>query len=289
MCVFAYGADTGDNPSDYTIELGVSKDDPQLGRIHVLGYQNTVQNLHPGANAMILHLPAQGQMDEQNFIDTSTRPGLLTDMVKALQPMPKSMYMMGMRGGPDDGGPTPRVFDYDVYTIVLVPAGWDVQEVLLDAYAGGRVPIQRQVTFPPVLFRWYRAHKPQHTLAVCLFNVTTPTRANPFLVWYVPQDPYTIELPAIDQHQPVAGKTQVPDLAAWVPVNHWILLGSDTMDPSQSRMMIDGTGRAPAELLRFLPGRFTGERFTGTMLNGDFTVSLADLEKGRTAGIVRSR
>lgn len=56
------------------------------GRVHVLGYQNTAQNLAPGPNAMLLHLPAAG-MTRANFIDTSRCPRVLRDMVDTLRPV----------------------------------------------------------------------------------------------------------------------------------------------------------------------------------------------------------
>ncbi|MBB1247009.1 hypothetical protein GL263_26190, partial [Streptomyces durbertensis] len=189
---------------------------PTHGLIHVLGYQNSAANLHDGPNAMLLHLPSAQPVTPDNFISAGKSDKILSRMVDALRPVapaaPGGMDWMG--GAPRSAAV--RVFDHDVYTVLLA------EDATLIPAAISRVPRRRRPRLDPALMEFYAAHYPHHTIAVCCFDNVQARRAKPLLLWYHPLDDQLLTAPALDCH--TGGP---PDLTADVPVDHWVILGTD--------------------------------------------------------------
>ena len=189
---------------------------PEHGRVHVLGYQNTAQNLASGPNAMLLQLPALG-MTQANFVDTSRCPRILRDMADAVRPASAGW---GSSQGAAYGGPPPvQVFEHDIYTVVLATDATLIPDALR------QVPENRRISDNRPLFDFYAAMYPGYAVALCCFDNREATAANPLLMWYSPHDPDLFTLPAIDCH--TGG---VPDLNAEVLTDHWVILGTDEHD-----------------------------------------------------------
>ncbi|GAB2576391.1 hypothetical protein GCM10027168_06760 [Streptomyces capparidis] len=240
---------------------------PGHGLIHVLGYQNTAVNLAAGPNAMLLHLPALPTVGPGNFVSTAGVPDLLTRMVDAVRP--RSV-------GPDDGiawmgwdgAERVRVFEHDVYTVLLAADPTAIPAAL------ARVPERRRPRLDPALLEFYAVHYPLHTVAVCCFDNADARRAKPLLLWYEPLEPDLLVAPALDCH--TGGP---PSLDARVPVDHWVLFGSDEA-PAGWGCPVAYPPRLRHSLRACLPDAVIGAAHTGALPNGDFALTHADLLAG---------
>jgi hypothetical protein len=253
---------------------------PDHGDVHVLGYQNVAANHAPGPNAMLLHLPGVG-MTQDNFVDTSGSPDILTDMTAALTP-PLSRGFGAAPGGPVAvGAPPVQVFEHDIYTVVLATNATLIPEAL------SLVPEHRRVPANRPLFEFYARMYPDYAVALCCFDNRDATRSDPLLLWYTPLYPDRYELPAIDCH--TGG---IPDIGGPAHVDHWVILGTDEEVALQDGMWrtagmswSEEVRQSPAG--RFLPAAITGRTYTGIYPNGDFMISRADVLAGRTAAMDR--
>src|SRR4029450_10986595 len=195
--------------------------------VHLLGYQNTVANLASDAdfgwsrssstgtgNAMLLPIPAKpGTMTEKNVIDASSAPNCLKDVERAIMP---AVSRGGLRRGGTLGKGLPdnvRVFDHDIYTVVLAGRAEDIAKAL------SRVPTNRRPAINKDIFeayaRWYRGW----TFALCCFDTKDEANAKPLVWWYEPMHKEFLFFPALDAHD---GK--VPNLSAHVDVDHSIMI-----------------------------------------------------------------
>ncbi|MEU5596267.1 hypothetical protein [Streptomyces sp. NPDC020298] len=270
MCV-----STGDAAFSGTILYCGRLHHPAHGLIHVMGYQNTAENLADGPNAMLLHLPTR-QVTPQQFVSTGRSDDILSRMVDAVE----------AKDAEDDGiawmgaGPEPvQVFEHDVYTVLLASDPTLTPTVL------HRVPPHRRPRLDPDLLRFYAEHFPDHTIAVCCFDNADAQRAKPLLVWYSPHDPDRLTLPALDSHTGGA-----PDLDADVPVDHWVLFSTDQA-PEGWGVPVAYPERMRHSLRAFLPGTVVGRYYgDGQLLdNGDFGISHRDLLDGDLDRVERRR
>jgi hypothetical protein len=258
---------------------------PDHGRVHVLGYQNTAQNLAPGPNAMLLHLPAAG-MTQANFIDTSRCPRVLRDMVDTLRPVSRGPAGVAYGAAPAGGPPPVQVFDHDIYTVVLATDPTLIPDALERVPPHKRIPVNRP------LFDFYAALYPGYAVALCCFDNREALAANPLLMWYSPHDRDRFALPAIDCHTGA-----VPDLAAPVLTDHWVIFGTDEAGPGWGAEVRysphydqGGLPQAPqygGPAAPFLPGRIMGVEFTGWHPNGDFVIPHADVLRGDLGALRR--
>lgn len=88
-------------------------------------------------------------------------------------------------------------------------------------------------------------------------------------------------MPAIDCHTGA-----IPDLAAEVLTDHWLLYGSDDADPGWGEP-VSYDGQIRRKLLDFLPPRVTGTHVTNLLPNGDFVIGHDDLLDGHLDRIER--
>ncbi|WP_328861370.1 hypothetical protein [Streptomyces sp. NBC_00306] len=240
---------------------------PDHGLIHVIGYQNTAENLSAGPNAMVLHLPAV-HMTPDHFIDVGRDADILERMVDAVRPVPASAPAVMDWMGDDDRTRAVHVFEHDVYTVVLA------SDPALIPAALGQVPAHRRPALTPELFAFYAERYPTHTIALCCFDNAQAQRAKPLLMWYEPLDAGQLALPALDCHTGGA-----PDLEAEVEVDHWVLFGTDEATGLWGGVVDYRVGMRH-RLREFLPDTVVGRRFEGAMPNGDFVVDHEDLLTG---------
>ncbi|WP_406172984.1 hypothetical protein [Streptomyces sp. NBC_00996] len=92
-------------------------------------------------------------------------------------------------------------------------------------------------------------------------------------------DPDVLTLPALDCHT-----GDVPALNSEVPVDHWVLLGTDEA-PEEWGFPVDYGEDMRHDLRQFLPGTVVGRYFDGTLPNGDFCVRHEDLLAGDPDGL----
>ncbi|MFF4351547.1 hypothetical protein [Streptomyces sp. NPDC001530] len=233
---------------------------PVHGLIHVLGYQNTAVNLADGPNAMLLHLPTY-RMSQDNFLSVGSSSDVLERMVDAVRPIsaraPADMDWMGW-----DATPEVQVFEHDIYTVLLAHTPTALPAAL------AQVPEHKRPRLGEALLRFYEERYPGRAVAVCCFD---NAQAKPLLMWYPPIDPDLLTLPALDCHT-----GDVPDLSSQVPVDHWVLFGTDEA-PKEWGFPVDHDENMRHDLRQFLPSTVVGRYFGGTLPNGDFSIGHEDL------------
>ncbi len=256
---------------------------------HMLGYQNTVQNLsvikndrasldwdYPNpsweskgsGNAMILPIPAiPGSMGRGNIVSTEKCPNILKDMERALRPNPNTLS-----AGPRLRGDAPKkveIFDSGIYTVVLASKAGLIPGVL------SQVPEEKRPVINYAIFAAYEKWYPDWTVALCCFNNKDAKAATPMLWRYCPIYPELLFLPALDAHT-----GEAPDLNAVVDVDHTVIvsshqiIGGDLVKYSDANL---------ADFKYILPSRIIGGRFNGKLRNGDFVCHLNDVENGKFA------
>ncbi|MGW1889657.1 hypothetical protein ACWCP6_05245 [Streptomyces sp. NPDC002004] len=250
---------------------------PAHGLVHVMGYQNTAVNLADGPNAMLLHLPTR-QLAPEQFISAGRDQDILRRMVDAVAP-PNDSAGDGFDWMDASPQPAVRVFEHDVYTVLLA------DDPTLIPAALYRVPRSRRPSIKPGLLAFYAEHFPEHAVALCCFDNADAKTAKPLLIWYPPHDPEQLALPALDCHTGDA-----PDLDADVPVDHWVLFSSDQA-PDGWGAAVDHPGRMRHGLRAFLPDRVVGRYFGDgeVLVNGDFGIGHRDLLAGDLGRIERRR
>ncbi|MET9858488.1 hypothetical protein ABZY93_04040 [Streptomyces smyrnaeus] len=239
------------------------------GLVHVLGYQNTAVNRADGPNAMLLHLPAQG-MGQDNFLDVGRSSDVLERMVEAVRPSSVAAGGMAWMGSAPQADEV-QVFEHDIYTVLLASEPTALPAAL------HRVPPHKRPSLDLELMRFYAERYPEYTIAVCCFDNAEAARAKPLLMWYTPLDPDVLTAPALDAH---TGRP--PGMVGQVPVDHWVLFGSDEAPPGWGEPVDHGHGMRH-RLRGFLPDQVRGEHFSGLLPNGDFALTHAELLAGGRA------
>jgi hypothetical protein len=245
-------------PAEFSKTKGFMGEATMNGRpVHLLGYQNTAQNLAKGPNAMFLPIPAmRGTMTQKNVLDTSSIPHFLEDMEHAIPPdLSNRSVPLGSMFGPRNAAPV--VFDHDIYTIVLAPNAKSIQGAL------AKVPAAKRPALKPEIFAAYDKWYPGWTFALCCFNNAESRDAKPMLWWYEPMFKDKLFFPALDAH---TGKP--PIINEPVDVDHVVLVGSTRRPLGQ--WPVKYTSLGTPELAQILPKAIYGEKFNYQMLNGDF-------------------
>ena len=248
------------------------REHPDFGPIEVLGYQNTAVNLTTGPNAMLLHLPALA-MTRANFLDTTSSPDVLRDLVDALSPASRGTAAYGaVAAGPP---PAVEVFDHDVYTVVLAADPRDIPAAL------DRVPEHKRPRLRPELFTFYAEVFPDYPVALCCFDNADARRAAPLLMWYRPVYLDRLIAPALDCHT-----GEAPEPNGWVRPDHWVVFGIDDV-PGEWGSPVTYR-QPPGPLAAFLPERVIGRAVQeGPVRNGDFVLGLQDARAERIEALAR--
>jgi hypothetical protein len=241
----------------------------EFGRkvVHVLGYQNTVENRAEGGNAMILPFPARPRtMSQANVVPTEQCPNILRDMATAV----RGRYRSLGRHSESPDSASVEVFDTGIYTVVLASDARAIPTAL------GQVPYEKRPPLSPALFDAYAAWYPGWTIALCCFNNRESARATPLLWWYEPLYRDRLFAPALDCHT-----GDVPDLDALVTVNHTVAWGSDRMrqeGPTQETVRYQDV--VPTAVKPYLTRQVIGRVYAGKMPNGDFVFPVRQVRKG---------
>ncbi len=246
-------------------------------RVHVLAYQNKATSQASRGNAMILPLPAKGNLGPANTIDTSKADYFLEDMADAIV----QVRLQGMsfdslsKGAPD----SVQVFAVGSYTVVLAKDPREIPEAMR------AVPMNQQPrTLPVDIFEAYHTLYPGWPVAVCCWDGTL--EAEPLLWWYEPTNPNTLFAPGLDAHD---GKP--PKTLAIVDIDHTVIFGStiDSLSPTQGGEVLYRDTLAD-EIKNLLPLRVAGKIYGKTrMRNGDFTLPLSRLSAARYGEIIPNR
>jgi hypothetical protein len=253
--------------------------------VHLLGYQNTVSNLSARrsggfrrvaapvstgqGNAMFLPIPAKaGTMTEANVIDTSSCPNILKDMERAI--LPPVTRGGGRRGGTLGKGlpDSVRVFDHDIYTVVLASRAEDIPAALK------LVPEHKRPALNKSIFEAYARWYPGWTFALCCFNTDQEADAKPLLWWYEPLNKDVLFFPALDAHDGNA-----PDLQANVLVDHAIIVSSHRMTEGAGTE-VHYTDTLSEQLRALLPKHVLGRQHNQNMRQGDFVIPVKALRSG---------
>ncbi len=258
-----------------TVVMNAEVKHPTHGLIHTLVYQNLVVNLDQGPNAMILHLPAIGELTPANLLDTRQARHLARDLESAII-APSLSRSLGMPRLLSAGEPRGIVhtFEFDVYSVVLAQYPSDVPAAL------SRVPADRRPAINNEIFSFYERVYPGNWLALCCFNNRDAKLAAPLMFWYHPSNPRELRVPAIDAHD-----GSPPRVGELVDVDHAVIFGSHRLvERGQVVRYTDQLGG----LADFLPQRIIGERATGRRPNGDWAIPVEDVRSGDESSIYRT-
>jgi hypothetical protein len=255
--------------------------DPNGELVHVLGYQNKVQNgVGPRSwigrlfsrqltgNAMILAFPAiPKSMTDENILVTRQYPHILQDMAKALTPKPRSLgRSLGVNSFCQGIPPVVQIFESGIYTVVLAQDPKAIPEAL------HQVPEAKRPSLNPELFDAYARWYPDWTIALCCFNTREEKLGDPLLWWYKPMNPDVLFLPGLDGHT-----GDLPDLNATVDIDHTIAVGSHQMKRGIPIYYQDELSNT---IQPYLLDQLIGTQLLSRMPNGDFYCEVNDVRKG---------
>lgn len=258
---------------------------PTTGRdVHVLGYQNKPQNLAPRqrGNAMLLHIPSASPMGPENLVDTSQIRGLMDDLSHAA-------FAPHAAGGPARSfgfraskNALPKVFDHDIYTIVMAESAEQIPAAL------AQVPEERRPELSAEIATFYDESFPGWTFILCCFDNREAKKAAPLLVWYEPMFPNLLVAPGIDSHN-----GRAPDVNAHVSLDHRVFFGHPALGRGMSRVRYaerhnqTSFTELPPDVRGFLPTSIAGADYRGQRVgNGDFVLDLSE-PKARIGNVGR--
>jgi len=234
--------------------------------VHVLAYQNHAKTRGP--NAMILPIPARGELGPENVIDTSSFKHFLDDITEATRRQTRGARGMDVDLSLSQGA---QVFDVGSYTVVLARRPNDVGEALARAPAAKRPERREDVLIS------YNVNYPGSWLAMCCWNGAI--EAEPLLWWYEPANPELLFAPALDAHD-----GRAPQFERAVKVDHHVSFGSTlarSCFPPVSTYRTANSNKTspvlysdtiPSSVQELLPRAVVGTHVTGAMPNGDFVL-----------------
>lgn len=227
--------------------------------VHVMGYQNAVENRVIGANAMILPIPSFDDMGPENLIDTKPFSNVLRDLVSGLQPRSRSMSK-GAGGGY-------KIFNSGDYTVVLTADARTIREAL------GQVDESRRPHIRDDLLAFYAQRYAGWHIAVCCFNNQSMPTPDPLLWWYRPMNPDVLFAPGVDSHS--GGP---PDLTRDVRRDHAVVFGS-----AQSKTGAIGSRleKLPDNHRWMFEGRYSLTTIKHATPNADFVLPVEVARSGR--------
>ena len=236
------------------------------GLVHVLGYQNKVQNKVEVPNAMILHFPASEPMSAKNVIELGDKgKGLLNYFCDYYNNEPKTR---GFKNIATNGvKKSVEIFDTGIYTVVMSNKPSLITEALKE------VPEEKRPDIHPELMDWYEAHYPDWPVAVCCFNSkdTSEVKADPLYWWYKPMNEDELFFPAVDCHS-----GGLPNLDAKVDVDHILTCGVLEYEAGHTmRNMGDYKNRfMDSNHMEYFVDNIIGQSFQdlSEQTNGDFII-----------------
>lgn len=149
MCIFAGPADVRGT------KLYVGKGRWNGDEVHVLGYQNKVQNQADGPNAMILPFPSDEVMGEKNVLDMDDASNAMDDIVDTVRDpvngrskgQPRSMGMVDSL--------EVQTFEHDIYTVFTAKNPSHIKPVMNE-----KLPPRKRPAVSQELLDWYERFYP---------------------------------------------------------------------------------------------------------------------------------
>jgi len=214
---------------------------------HVMGYQNKasspVQWGVPAFNAMILPIPAKGDMGQENAVDLRSDPDILKDYAKATS-LSRGMKVRGAAAMLN----SVSVFKTGSYEVVMAKQPRLIPSVVKELHPEIKVGEELMEAYG----RWYRGWH----VAVCFFSGTV--EAEPIMFTYEPKFPNFLFAPTLDAH--TGG---VP--ASWAELDHTIVFGS-----GDNGNKVHRPHPTPSTLTPYFPSHVKGFKPPSRVLNGDY-------------------
>lgn len=216
---------------------------------HVMGYQNKASTPAmwgtSAINAMILPIPAQGSMGQENAVDLRSDPDILKDYAKAVNE--EERMSRGMKSAAAMLNSV-SVFKTGSYEVVMAKQPRLIPSVVKELHPEITVSEELMEAYG----RWYRGWH----VAVCFFSGTV--EAEPIMFTYKPKFPNFLFAPTLDSH--TGG---VP--AKWAELDHTIIFGSD-----DSGNKVHRPHPTPSTLAPYFPSHVKGFKPSRHVLNGDY-------------------
>lgn len=238
--------------------------------IHVLGYENTVQNDlndtgHSG-NAMLLPLPAiPGTMTRKNCILTQHCPHILQDYVLEIKRQLRTSCATLDVPLKKSASNSVEVFNSGIYTVILAQNATEIPSAL------EKVPPEKRPSLHSELFETYSKWYPNWTFALCCFNNKQASRATPLFWWYEPIEPNQLFAPGVDCHT-----GSIPNLKQDVQVSHTLVAGSYWMESNHKESHYPEKVRFRDKIRwgvnPYLSRQVVGAQYSGFLPNGDFII-----------------
>ncbi len=238
--------------------------------VHVLAYSADLDSLDPsGKGAMLLPIPSDSPLTEDNFIDTSDFSDFLEDITQA------SKVHSRMLLGDNTRSFSLSLSDDDA----LVVDRGDVTYVYAASFAGvvialGRVREDRRPTFTQAFIDGCTALYNNPIAIACWAG---SAKMQPLMVWYVPSDSEIFRLPTMDSHDGAAPR-QIK-----VDTDHNLSVSAG----EKNGYVVKYSDLIPGNVRGLLPARVHGTKFEYKMDNGDCFVNVDDSINKRFPHILR--
>ncbi len=265
MCCFMHNADV---PQDIRTRILTAEiNHPDLDRITVIGYQNSVANKILGPNCMMLVVKSAEWMGKENMIDFSEHPDVLKQMSQTFFPPKLSKNISrdtDWRTMLIGSAQRPHVetFEYTKdYTVVTANAPDLIPDALLNVREERRPELnQTMIDFLQEKYAGW------HVILFCFEGGRLRKfDAKPVFFWYYPDksEAQWIRFPALDAHN---GKAPILGEPVWT--HHHLF----TSWPEMKGGVEMAYNYLPDKLRAFLPQRFVGSEPSGNFPNGDFGI-----------------
>jgi len=161
---------------------------------HVLGYQNTAENLSSNkVNAMLLPLPAANKLGPGSMIDTTSCKDIFKDMQDAI-PRRRTRGFGPAVIGCAAGSLGFQIFKSGVYTVLLASNASYIK------FAINKLPEEERPVVANDILEAYQVWYPGWQMALCLWSGKDALEANPILWKFDPIYPERLFYPGLDAH-----------------------------------------------------------------------------------------
>lgn len=258
MCCFMHRADV---PDDSPTRILVAElNHPEEERITVVGYENSILNLHSGPNCMMLLVHASEKIEGKDLLDFSKYPQILSNMSHRVFPPKLSRGIHdGLYGSARIASAMPAFAEVHKYTdsctVVIANSPTSVPFVLEQVEENRRPTINREVLEP------LEAMYPGWHLLLFCFKGNVGSQAVFFKYKPAASEFGWLRFPALDSHNGKAAK-----LGSMVSTNHHLFASWPEMKDGLHMLY----GDMPEELKAYLPNSIVGSDPKGRYPNGDF-------------------
>jgi len=249
-----------------TIIYAAEANHPQHGDVHVIGYQNEVQNSSGGPNAMILPIPAVEPLGPENIIDTQGFRDVLKHYDKAVERMKPSLSRgLRTRGG-SYGAATSKGFqiiESGSYTVVVAEKASGMRHGLDQVPKNKRPDIP--ASFMDALTKYYK----DWPFAICCFDGDLGN-PEPLLWWFKPLFMSNLFAPAIDAHD-----GNPPNVDVKVDRDHTVVFASyNASNRAVEQSLLRDLQSVPAEHSWMFLANIVGKQIRERTGNGDFILPI---------------